>query len=300
LPAVPHDGPSTLAGTYVHKGGMSPADLAAVPHAAHLAALVALTEHRTVTAAAEALGLTQSAVSKQLAALERSVGACLVDRTGREMRVTASGRAIARASGAYLSALGTLIESVARNEPVLSVHIPLRLQPIFVPSLARFAKARPGPTKWVPRAQADLVVTTDPDDVPHAEKILLCAEEWVAVTGPGGPQDVALKDLGQHVLLSSGSTDVARWTRFLSSVRQAKVTQVSAAAKADHLATGRGIAIVSLADVAPQIRAGTRRIVCDHRIWPGGGLYAMVRDRSAAWDRAWHLAQAFRASVNVV
>ena len=54
-----------------------------------LRALRAVREHGTVTAAAAAIHLTPSAVSQQIAALSRAVGAPLLARQGRRVRLTA-------------------------------------------------------------------------------------------------------------------------------------------------------------------------------------------------------------------
>jgi DNA-binding transcriptional LysR family regulator len=60
----------------------------------HLIALVAVAEERTFGRAAERLGYTQSAVSQQIAALERAVGAPLFDRPGgpRPVELTPLGK----------------------------------------------------------------------------------------------------------------------------------------------------------------------------------------------------------------
>ncbi|HEY9376078.1 MAG TPA: LysR family transcriptional regulator, partial [Jiangellaceae bacterium] len=59
----------------------------------HLLALVAVVETGTFSKAAEQLGYTQSAVSQQVATLERIVGAPLFERPGgpRPVRLTAAG-----------------------------------------------------------------------------------------------------------------------------------------------------------------------------------------------------------------
>ncbi|WP_034091766.1 LysR family transcriptional regulator [Streptacidiphilus albus] len=57
------------------------------------------------TAAAEALGYTQPAVSYQMRTLERSVGAPLTTRQGRGIRLTAAGQALARHAESVLAAL---------------------------------------------------------------------------------------------------------------------------------------------------------------------------------------------------
>lgn len=62
---------------------------------AQLEALRALAEYGSVTDAALETGRTPSAVSQQLKALQRSVGARLVERDGRGVRLTDAGAALA-------------------------------------------------------------------------------------------------------------------------------------------------------------------------------------------------------------
>src|SRR3989440_2396440 len=57
------------------------------------------------SAAADALSYTQSAVSQQIAALEREAGATLVDRGARGVRLTDAGRALVEHSEAILARL---------------------------------------------------------------------------------------------------------------------------------------------------------------------------------------------------
>ena len=51
-------------------------------------------ERGTIHAAARALGYTPSAVSQQLTVLERETGALLLERVGRNVRLTAAGRVL--------------------------------------------------------------------------------------------------------------------------------------------------------------------------------------------------------------
>src|SRR3712207_9049922 len=59
----------------------------------------------TFSAAAEALSYTQSAVSQQIAALEREAGARLVERSARGVRLTDAGHALVRHTDAILARL---------------------------------------------------------------------------------------------------------------------------------------------------------------------------------------------------
>jgi DNA-binding transcriptional LysR family regulator len=61
--------------------------------------------HGSFSAAAEALAYTQSAVSQQIATLEREVGTVLVDRSARGVKLTDAGEALVRHADAVLARL---------------------------------------------------------------------------------------------------------------------------------------------------------------------------------------------------
>jgi molybdate transport repressor ModE-like protein len=73
----------------------------------HLAALEAIAEHGSFGRAATALGYTQSAVSQQIATLERLVGPRLVERPGgpRPVELTEAGRLLLRHAEAIVARL---------------------------------------------------------------------------------------------------------------------------------------------------------------------------------------------------
>jgi DNA-binding transcriptional LysR family regulator len=74
----------------------------------HLRALLAVVEHGTFASAAESLGFTQSAVSQQIASLERLVGERLFDRPGgpRPVTLTAAGRMVIRHAERIIEQVG--------------------------------------------------------------------------------------------------------------------------------------------------------------------------------------------------
>src|SRR5439155_4211296 len=68
----------------------------------HLRALILVAERRSVSRAAEDLGLTQSGVSRQIRALERELGFPLLQRDSRGVVPTAAGEVLRREAQAAL------------------------------------------------------------------------------------------------------------------------------------------------------------------------------------------------------
>lgn len=76
----------------------------------HTFAAVARTGH--ITRAAEAIHLSQGAVSQQVQRLEASLGVSLIERVGRGIRLTEAGRAVGAAAGGAIAAISA-VESTA-------------------------------------------------------------------------------------------------------------------------------------------------------------------------------------------
>ena len=71
--------------------------------------MLAIHEHRTLHAAAQQLGMTQSAASKMLHELEEALGETLFDREGRGLKLNAAGQAVmnsCRSLRSTMTALG--------------------------------------------------------------------------------------------------------------------------------------------------------------------------------------------------
>jgi DNA-binding transcriptional LysR family regulator len=75
-----------------------------MPELRQLRVFVAVAEQLSFTRAAERLHLTQQTVSKSIAALERELGVELLERTTREVRLTAAGETLLDAGAAVLRA----------------------------------------------------------------------------------------------------------------------------------------------------------------------------------------------------
>lgn len=82
--------------------------------------------HRgTITAAAEAIGYTPSAISQQLAALEAELGVPVLERSGRNVVLTDAGRLLVRHGAEAISALERAESAVAElhGKPVGPIRI---------------------------------------------------------------------------------------------------------------------------------------------------------------------------------
>lgn len=135
-----------------------------------------LAEHGRVTAVADLHGVTSSAVSQQLRALEAEAGAALVEREGRGLRLTPAGAALAAACEPVLAALERAEGAVRALDADLSGELtvgcaPSALATVAAPLVAELAVRHPrlrprivqaDPEEAVPllrRRRLDLAVT---------------------------------------------------------------------------------------------------------------------------------------------
>jgi DNA-binding transcriptional LysR family regulator len=114
-----------------------------------LRAFVAVAEHGTVSIAAELLHVTQPALSRQIAGLERDLGFQLFARVGRRLALTELGERFLSDARILLSHVGTLTERAqalrSGDIEVLSVAgSALTLETLFPSFLHRYAAAAPG------------------------------------------------------------------------------------------------------------------------------------------------------------
>src|SRR4051812_17829276 len=101
------------------------------------------------SAAAEALHFTQSAVSQQIAALEREAGMPLVDRNARGVRLTHAGEVLVRHTDVILARLADAeaeLEAISglRGGRIRLASFPTAGATIAPPAIARFRDRHPG------------------------------------------------------------------------------------------------------------------------------------------------------------
>jgi DNA-binding transcriptional LysR family regulator len=127
--------------------------------------LLELARRGTVTAVAEALAYTPSAVSQQLAALEREAGVPLLERTGRRVALTPAGRILAGYAESVLAVLEEASAALAATRDSLTGPLrvgafPSAARVILPPALVTLGRGHPA---------LELMVTElDPVAVPDA------------------------------------------------------------------------------------------------------------------------------------
>ena len=115
----------------------------------HWRLLVAVADHGSITAAAEQVGMTQSAASQAMASMEATLGAQLFTREPRKTLPTALGLSVIEQARVMMGALQAIRTTVDEARPLLrgSIRIasfPMVLATFLTPLLQRFRQLNPG------------------------------------------------------------------------------------------------------------------------------------------------------------
>ncbi|GAA2652941.1 transcriptional regulator CynR [Streptomyces lunalinharesii] len=200
----------------------------------HLRSLLAVAEHGSFTRAAEALHLSQPALSQQIGQLERTVGAQLLDRSGRTVRPTDAGTVFLRHARSALTELDAGTRAVLDVQDLAHGRLRLAHTPTFStyligPLVQHFRACWPGITLDVRETtqdaieaglladELDLGLAFRGDQLPGITGETLFVERLGIVVGidhplAGRPDPVGMRDLGpyQLALFTGGFTTRAR------------------------------------------------------------------------------------------
>ncbi|GAA4675998.1 LysR family transcriptional regulator [Phytohabitans rumicis] len=193
-------------------------------HLAQLRALVAVADRGGFTRAATELGLTQSAVSHAVAALERELGHRLVDRDRTGAVLTIVGKAVVDDAREAVRAADRVAERAAASGGELIGELRLGGMPstnlAVLPGLQRrFARRHPGArvsllegtddemVDWVERGLVDLSCVVD--GLGAVEGPVLAQDEFMVLVDPehplAGEASVAVEDLVDDAFVTSAS-----------------------------------------------------------------------------------------------
>lgn len=139
-----------------------------LPPLSRLRPFEAAARHESFSRAAAELGMTQTAVSKQIGLLERELGLPLFERRNRAVFLTEAGRRLGRVAGAALTDLADEIALLrgTRRSDELVLHCQL-CEAFYwlMPRLARFHARYPGVALRVATTLVPLAQTTEDFDV---------------------------------------------------------------------------------------------------------------------------------------
>lgn len=170
----------------------------------HLTALVAVVDEGSFGAAAAALGFTQSAVSQQIAALEKAVGMPVFDRPKgpRRAELTPAGELLAARARALLGDVADLADDLDRLRRGLTGRLVVGTfqsvsAEVLPPLIGRFRAEVPDVEirlyenddqgDQLDRLLADdldLAFTVDPPDDPRLDTLLLGHDPFVVIAAP--------------------------------------------------------------------------------------------------------------------
>ena len=210
-----------------------------LPPLAQLEAFEASARHLSFTKAADELALTQSAVSRQIAALEAHYGLPLFRRLHRALRLTDDGQTLFRAVGEVLGQLhqvGGELKRERRAKTVVVTTTPGFAGLWLIPRLAGFTAARPDVDVRISavyslvnleRDGVDLAVRYQAEEAVGEGAELLFGEVVLPVCSPRLLRDPARplktpEDLRHHVLLhldSGPGADLQDWPIWLRAMK---------------------------------------------------------------------------------
>jgi DNA-binding transcriptional LysR family regulator len=199
----------------------------------------AAARHLSFTRAAEEMFLTQSALSRQVLALEEQLGTPLFERRHRELRLTDAGQVLQVAAKSMLHELNRAVARIRHDETTqpLTVSTNLPFASLWlIPRLSRFRVRHPAIDVFISaddrivdleREQIDLAVRYCGEAMAPPGAPRLFGERLLPVCAPALARDPARplkrpEDLARHVLLhiddERGRFPWLNWSAWLAAI----------------------------------------------------------------------------------
>jgi len=287
--------------------------IAKLPPLTALRAFEAAARLGSFSRAAEEISVTHSAVSHQVRALERALGAPLFQRNGKRVTLTAAGRSFAERVGTALRDIAEaaqLVRRGARDKNVLTIStLPSFAARWLMPRLGRFMERHPQIEVTVhtsialvdmERDEVDLAIRFGRGEWPGVEALKYMDDEFFPVASPRfnrGRLPTRPAELAKFRLMRSNDEPWTPWFRIagvkLEEPRGSVFTDSALLLQA--AADGRGIALARRSIAEDDLRAGKLVRLFDlalaahganYLVWPKNKLSA-----NAALLRDWLLAE---------
>lgn len=267
------------------------------PTIQELLAFDAVARYESVTLAAGALCLTVSAVSKQVAGLERFLGHALLRKNGRSVQLTHEGRLYWQKVSGALRTIETASFDLRAGQSgsglLTLASVPTFLTAWLIPRLGQFRALHPGitlsfgqhlgPFDSIPPG-VDAAIRYGKGDWPGQVSDYLIGREFVAIgapsllpQGPLSPRQVAELPLLHH---EEGQAAWRQWAAhhgvsemsMLPGPRFAQYTALIQAA-----ANGLGVGLAPRVLVQDALNAGSLRLACEDAMTFDQGHYLCYR-----------------------
>ncbi|HUH91576.1 MAG TPA: transcriptional regulator GcvA [Casimicrobiaceae bacterium] len=205
----------------------------------------AAARHLSFTRAAEELFLTQSALSRQMQALEEQLGLPLFERRHRQLLLTEAGQVLHAAAKSVLDEIGQTVATIRRDRAATPLTVSTN-QPFaslwLIPRLARFRERHPDVDVYISadnrivdleRENIDLAVRYCGEASAPPGSVRLFGERLVPVCSPVLASDRARplkrpEDLRHHVLLhiddERGRFPWLNWSAWLAAIGIGRLT----------------------------------------------------------------------------
>ncbi|MET7859140.1 LysR family transcriptional regulator [Streptomyces sp. NPDC005318] len=245
----------------------------------HLRAFLAVADAGNVTRAAAALGLTQPAVSRTLAALEQHLGVRLVDRSTHHLALTPEGVVFRDKAAAAVAAFDEAVDSGGlRHWPLRLGHAWSALGPYTTPLLRSWQERYPQTplellriddrTAGLTRGEVDAALLRGPVDTPGLVTEVLFDEDRVAAVTADGPlaahRTLRLADLADGTIVLntvSGTTTVDLWPPHARPAATLTVANTDDWLTAIAAGRGSGVSAASTAGMHPHAGVAYRPLV---------------------------------------
>ena len=254
-----------------------------------LRTFIAVTDLRSFTRAAQALGVTQPAVSAQIKRLQMLLGAELFDKSAPGVTLTAKGEVIVNYARRLLALNDQMLDVTTRGGPVARLRIGLAVDYFEGPilrALARFRGTHPDLRLQISsepssallrdlrRGDYDLVVAASDTEQPENP-----SRRWLEPSGWGAASAAVVQGEGPVPLLVVGESSLSRRLSVSALERAGQDYQIvyvagSFAGLVQAAAAGLGVACWArrcLLEVGLQVLEGVPRLPAVSDVY--GGVY---------------------------